>query len=93
MIFFSFLPYLAPSGAVIWDFNSLQTFSCNVFKLGIYILVDVDECEEGNDCHPNALCTNTEGSYVCRCFRDYEGDGRNCTGMHNRRKKISPPTV
>ena len=42
----------------------------------------MDECvdEEENQCHPNALCTNTEGSYVCRCIKGYEGDGTNCTG-------------
>ena len=26
------------------------------------------------------MCTNTEGSYVCRCIKNFEGDGRNCTG-------------
>ena len=43
---------------------------------------DVDECAslERNNCHSNALCTNTEGSYVCRCLRGYNGDGQNCTG-------------
>ena len=43
---------------------------------------DVDECAGGeNDCDTNALCTNTEGSYICRCLRGYDGDGRNCEGM------------
>lgn len=43
---------------------------------------DVDECSlpGGSGCDPNALCTNTEGSYICRCLRGFEGDGRNCTG-------------
>ena len=42
----------------------------------------VDECEsaETNECHPNASCNNTEGSYTCRCLDGYEGDGKNCTG-------------
>ena len=31
----------------------------------------------------NALCTNTEGSYVCCCYRGFEGDGQNCTGQLN----------
>ena len=46
-------------------------------------ITDIDECADGdqNECDPNALCTNTEGSYVCRCLRGYKGDGRNCTGM------------
>ena len=42
---------------------------------------DVDEC--ANDvCHSNALCTNTEGSYVCACSIGYTGDGKTCTGMN-----------
>ena len=33
--------------------------------------LDVDESTslESNDCDPSALCTNTEGSYVCRCIK------------------------
>ena len=44
------------------------------------INLDLDECTTSNDCDRNALCTNTEGSYLCRCIRGYEGDGRTCTG-------------
>lgn len=46
------------------------------------IAADVDECAspDNNDCHSKALCTNTEGSYVCRCLRGYSGDGKNCSG-------------
>ena len=54
------------------------------FPLYTYNTVDVDECSSNatNDCDLNAICTNTEGSYVCRCIRGYEGDGRNCTGIY-----------
>lgn len=50
--------------------------------LSVYIFADTDECSDLqlNNCASNALCTNTEGSYVCRCFRGYKGDGTNCTG-------------
>lgn len=50
----------------------------------IVIIADKDECEspESNNCDVNALCTNTEGSYVCRCKRGYEGDGLYCNGNH-----------
>ena len=43
---------------------------------------DIDECSsaEANDCDLDAMCTNTEGLYVCRCKRGYTGDGKNCTG-------------
>ena len=28
---------------------------------------DTDECDYGSVCDPNALCTNTVGSYTCEC--------------------------
>uniref|UniRef100_A0A1B0CSP3 Multiple epidermal growth factor-like protein 8 n=2 Tax=Lutzomyia longipalpis TaxID=7200 RepID=A0A1B0CSP3_LUTLO len=38
---------------------------------------DVDECGLGlHDCHPEAKCTNTHGSYNCHCRRGFIGDGR-----------------
>lgn len=42
---------------------------------------DVDECGLGlHDCHPDAKCTNTHGSYNCQCRRGFIGDGKNsCT--------------
>ena len=45
--------------------------------------LDNDECasSEANQCHLNSLCTNTEGSYVCRCLRGYVGDGLSCAGI------------
>ena len=61
-----------------------DAFTC-IFKANIFSpTLDYDECadEDQNECDPNALCTNTEGSYVCRCLRGYEGDGRNCTGNY-----------
>ncbi|XP_055593040.1 multiple epidermal growth factor-like domains protein 8 [Uranotaenia lowii] len=41
---------------------------------------DVDECELGlHDCHEQAECSNTHGSYTCRCRKGFLGDGvRNC---------------
>lgn len=42
---------------------------------------DVDECGLGlHDCHPEAKCTNTHGSYSCQCRRGFIGDGKHsCT--------------
>lgn len=37
---------------------------------------DVNECVLGtHGCHPDATCSNTEGSYACTCARGYSGDG------------------
>ena len=47
----------------------------------IFIFIDTDECAfRENDCHRDAVCINTVGSYSCKCrtgFEDYK-DGRLC---------------
>lgn len=45
-------------------------------------VVDINECE-GNVCDPNAICINTEGSFLCECVSGFRGDGRTCTGRFN----------
>ena len=42
--------------------------------------VDINECEQVNDCDVNANCTNTAGSYDCECKHGFRGDGETCTG-------------
>ena len=45
---------------------------------------DINECEAGkHNCHANASCKNTKGSFVCICKPGYSGDGVNCTGENN----------
>ena len=47
----------------------------------LLIYADINECDhdDGNNCHENAQCTNTEGSFTCSCQPGYTGDGINCT--------------
>ena len=48
---------------------------CNI------ISTDINECSRGVDsCSSLAECSNTVGSYECRCKAGYQGDGRVCTG-------------
>ena len=53
-----------------------------------YSSSDTDECasSQSNECDPNALCTNTEGSYVCRCVKGFSGDGTICEGNQSLSK-------
>ena len=49
----------------------------------IILCIDIDECVEMlDDCHVNANCTNTEGSYNCTCQPPgYIGNGTFCEGL------------
>ena len=41
--------------------------------------VDVDECTmDLSVCHDYADCTNTDGSYECKCIEGFSGNGREC---------------
>ena len=40
--------------------------------------VDVDECEETNNCDQNAVCSNTVGTYDCECGTGFFGTGFSC---------------
>ena len=41
---------------------------------------DIDECaEETDNCHADAACTNTSGSFTCVCNVGYSGVGFTCT--------------
>ena len=43
---------------------------------------DIDECAvRVNNCHPNADCTNTFGSFDCSCKSGYTGNGTFCENI------------
>ena len=41
---------------------------------------DINECAT-QSCHHLAHCTNTIGSYSCRCRTGFTGNGHHCTGL------------
>ena len=48
------------------------------------VVLDKNECTDGSaECHVDADCTNTEGSYTCKCKPGYTGDGKTCTATGN----------
>ena len=68
-------------GPVSYSFLKRQVSPLMILIYTI-VYVDVNECasNDTNNCDKNARCTNTEGSYSCRCVTGYVGDGTNCTG-------------
>ena len=43
---------------------------------------DINECTtSAHDCHAEAICSNTDGSFTCNCNQGYTGDGEDCAGM------------
>ena len=43
---------------------------------------DINECSvKSHNCHSDATCTNTKGSFLCNCNNGYSGSGVNCTGI------------
>ena len=62
-----------------WHCYQLHT---PLFFLPFIVLIDVDECVDNPTvCHINAVCLNSEGSYICSCKPEFQGDGKNnCKG-------------
>ena len=57
------------------------------------VVTDIDECTtNAHDCHLDATCSNTGGSFTCSCNQGYSGDGKQCDGMFvilaSRKRKI-----
>lgn len=45
------------------------------------LFLDIEECTTDTDnCHDDANCTNTKGSFFCTCNHGYSGDGITCEG-------------
>ncbi|XP_033647128.1 neurogenic locus notch homolog protein 1-like isoform X1 [Asterias rubens] len=68
------------------DLNSgapIKLFRCGPCPLGYtgdgVRCRDINECLTGNyECHQNATCINTVGSYECQCNQGFVGDGKRC---------------
>ena len=75
---------------IIWKMMAivaqvLQHAHNKTSQLQPFLNLDVDEClmeapeDLAHNCHSNANCINTDGSFMCLCSNGYSGDGRNCT--------------
>ena len=45
------------------------------------LFLDINECSS-QPCHPNATCTDNEGSFDCECNVGYNGTGFNCSSKY-----------
>ena len=45
------------------------------------LIEDIDECVS-SPCHPNATCTNENGTFTCECDTGYTGNGYSCQGIY-----------
>ena len=63
--------------------RNLVTVSRRSLKVDYFLthFSDNNECTLGaHNCHSNATCTNTDGSFTCACNTGYSGNGVTCTG-------------
>ena len=68
---------------LIEHFSNFWFISVLIWLLFNCLITDVDECAQGTDeCHLNATCDNTIGSYTCECVTGLTGNGITCDGMY-----------
>ena len=46
----------------------------NIMLAILYLLLDINECDNSSTCGENQVCFNTAGSYLCECDYGYERD-------------------
>lgn len=59
--------------------RSFLSFSSHVWSYAE--CPDENECITKGDCHENADCFDTVGSYRCECRQGYEGNGTFCKAL------------
>ena len=79
--------------------NHLLSLLFQVMALSPSLILDIDECNRlglpsdyqhlAHSCHDDAKCTNTNGSYYCKCLLGYSGNGKQCDGRSRLKRHRS----
>ncbi|KAH9607353.1 hypothetical protein KSS87_010610, partial [Heliosperma pusillum] len=54
---------------------------------------DINECNQANDCEKPEYCTNTKGSYLCKCPKGYHGNGTKTDGCISSKNAWLTPVI
>ncbi|CAB4044673.1 matrix-remodeling-associated 5-like, partial [Paramuricea clavata] len=67
---------------LVQEINKVDTIAGYRFDKSYTSKEDFDECEnaDSNTCHEYAHCENVIGTYICKCFEGFFGDGMECQG-------------
>lgn len=59
--------------------------------LELFLILDINECEQPGLCDPHGECLNTDGSFHCVCEQGFSisADGRTCEGKINRKRSCN----
>ena len=66
-----------------WSVTHICIFALgsNFSLLLLIFNADINECVDNiHNCHTDAICNNTNGSFYCTCHYGYSGNGVNCSG-------------
>ena len=55
------------SAMIFWHPKGHQWCKLYIYNTTFFLARDIDECYPANQCHQNAACNNTKGSYNCTC--------------------------
>ena len=78
----SFVSVIKVTDLTVMDLTVVVSIKVILYSadLTMNVYLDIDECsEESDNCHEDATCTNSVGSFDCTCNAGYSGDGVNCT--------------
>ncbi|XP_076799587.1 uncharacterized protein LOC143444282 [Clavelina lepadiformis] len=72
------ISYQCADGYRLVGASSAQCLVTEQWSTGIPTCIDINECEKGTPCGPNADCTNVDGEFECACREGYVHNGIGC---------------